>query len=182
MKKDLNLLPEVYEETPKEREFKRMLAIGSPVVLIGYLILLVLIYIYANIQTISANDLKNKITLAQNSISSQKETEGLYLGIKTKLTGTSKILSEQINYASTISHLEEITPPEIFFTNLEITDRGEVEVSFSSPDSSSLSNFINNLLEENRGGKYFLKPRLTSLILSKSGAYLFSLKFSVKKG
>lgn len=181
MTKSINLLPELYQETEKEKRFKRVVSKGSPIVLISYGIIILITYIYWNIQVLAAKNLSEKIAQTQKSIQDQKETESLYRGIKTKMTGVTKVLAEQVNYAKVIAHIEEITPPEAAFTNLEVKDSGIVDLAFKTPDSNTLAAFINALLDEKRGGKYFEQAKLTSLVLSREGSYLFSLNFHLKK-
>ncbi len=182
MKKEINLLPRLKEESEQERKLKRVLTAGSPVALAIYGVFLILIYIYWTIQVSSVNDLKTKIVKTEEAITSQKETESLYRGAKTKIAGISLILGTHINYASVLSHIEQIIPAEISLTSLDIKENGNVEISLQAPNSAVLTAFLNALLDQNAGGKYFSHASLTSLVLSRDGSYLFSLTFQLNPG
>lgn len=182
MKKEINLLPQLVEESEREKKLKKILSIGSPIALVLYGILLVIIYIYWNIQVTGATEIKDKISNTQNTITTQKETESMYRGVKAKLGGVSIILNGHLNYATVLSHIEQIIPGEISLTSLNIKEDGTIEISLQSPNSALLTTFINSLLDQNVGGKYFSHASLTSLVLSKDGSYLFSLNFHLNQG
>lgn len=179
MKKDINLLPQLKEESDKEKKIKKYLTVGSPIILVLYGLLLVVVYIYWNIQISAANDINNKINGAEKSISEQKEVESLYRGTKTKISGVSQLLGQHLNYAQIITYIEQIAPADISLTNLTIKDDGTIEISLQTPNSSVLSSFINALLDVNSGGRYFSHAKLTSLVFSADGTYLFSLSFQL---
>ena len=177
MKKDINLLPQLKEESDKEKKIKKYLTVGSPIILVLYGLLLVVVYIYWNIQISAANDINNKISGAEKSISEQKEVESLYRGTKTKISGVSQLLGQHLNYAQIIAHIEQIAPADISLTSLVIKDDGTIEISLQASNSVILAAFINALLDNNSGGKYFSHAKLTSLVFSADGTYLFSLSF-----
>lgn len=179
MKKDINLLPQIKQESEKEKKIKKLLTVGSPIILVVYLVLLVIVFIYWNIQVGAANDISNKINSTQQAISGQSETESLYRGIKTKANGVSQILGKHLNYAQIIAHIEQVSPPDISLTNMSIRDDGAIEISLQAPNSTVLASFINTLLDNNSGGKYFNHVKLTSLVFSHDGTYLFTLSFKL---
>lgn len=179
MKKDINLLPQIKQESEREKKVKKLLTVGFPIILVVYLLLLIIVFVYWNIQVSTSNDTSSRINSTEKAISDQRETESLYRGIKTKVSGVSQVLGKHLNYAQIISHIEQIAPADISLTNMAIKDDGTIEISLQAPNSTVLTAFINTLLDNNTGGKYFNHVKLTSLVFSHDGTYLFSLSFKL---
>ncbi|MCL5675803.1 MAG: hypothetical protein M1120_01610 [Patescibacteria group bacterium] len=181
MKNGINLLPELEEESEQLKKFKRLLRIFTPVVLIVYGVILAGTLIYWNIQNVSASDVNAKISGVEKAISDQKETESLFRGSQSKLLGVSQILKEHVNYSQVIARIEDILPADMSLTSLAVKEDGTVDISLQAPNSAILTESINALLDQNRGGKYFEHARLTSLVLARDGSYLFSLNFHIRQ-
>ena len=180
MAKELNLLQDVITETEAQKKAKHYITIFSPLVLLVFGVIVAFVYIYSLAQVAKAAEINRKLKETEGLIQSLSEVESYQRGIKLKLATVKKIISEQVDYALLIKHLQEIAPPEINYTSLAVSGDKIVEVSYKAANSDLLKSLINSLLDDKIGGKYFDQVRLKNLLFSRDGTYLISLIFHIK--
>lgn len=178
--KEINLILEQFAETEKEKKLKKILNILTPLVILVFSVAVVSIYSFSLLQSARLSDVNKKINNTKTQIQEMSETESYLRGTKIKLEAVKKILNQQVDYAEVVGQLQEVTPPELNFTNLLISGDKSVEVSFRAANSDLTASLLNNLLDFEIGGKYFDKVKLKSLSYSREGNYLFTLQFRIR--
>lgn len=177
-KTKINLLPVDKRKVQFSEKTLSFLTKLSAGILTLAIIFLVVILTYSFYLAQENRDLGKKIKAAEEAIDSYRETETEIRTLKIKLEAINKIFKEAVDYSLTLERLYEILPSGLTLNDISF-DKGKVGLNGQASDSKSMGLFVNAIVDEKRGGKYFGNGVLTSIIGGKDGSYKFSLSLDI---
>ena len=182
MPKDINLLPDItLEEEKQEKRRKLFTMISIGIILIGVVIILAVYTIDITLsqtekKLITENEEREKITLSFAEIEFQQRV------ISAKLKAAEKIINSAKNFKQIFEQLESVRPQNgIAYQSIAIDAKNKMNLSIKATNSEFFREYINNLLNQEKGGKYFEQIDLSGVTSNKDGTLQFTITMSIKK-
>lgn len=155
---------------------RRPVKTGSIVFLIFYCLVVGATFSFWLTLNRSSEQIKKEISLKKQRISELKKTELLQTLLKQRLSSLAKIVfKKEPTYSQILLYFEEISPEGLILSDYKLTDKGEVDVSGTANNVVVLSDFLEDLVDEQKEEVYFSEITLSSLSRGEDGDYKFSL-------
>lgn len=152
MKETVNFLPQKPEKKA-ESQGKRMIRLGSFVILAVFLIFNLTIFGFYFFLRKNAGDALENINRQEAVITSLRETETLYRQLKQKLSFLTVILGEPQKINDGLAFINGLLGPEALLEKMNLNQDGSVVLDLSSSDSSNLESFLNKVRQLEQDGK-----------------------------
>lgn len=156
---------------------RRPVKVGSIVFLVFYCLVVGATFSFWLALSQSSEQIKQKISLNKQRISSLKKTESLQVLLKQRLTLLAKVVfEEKPSYSQILVYFEEISPDGLILDSFKLTNKGEVDVAGSASNVVVLSNFLEDLVIKESKEANFSEITLSSLSRGPDGDYKFGLR------
>lgn len=180
MVKTINLLPKIAEAELKKGIYRKRVNLASIIVLITVLIIVSGVFTFRALRLNSLDTVKKSSATKESSILSMQVKEVMLRSISSKINRVVSVLNSSPKYSVYIEDLNSLGGG-VLFTDMKIEDK-TITFSALSPNSDSLTTFINNLLSPDLGGRKFKDVTLSSLSYSaKEGNYKIAVKMEAIK-
>ena len=169
---DINLLPS--EEKTAERidlARKKLLFVSIAVLVFTAILTLATLVFFTRLVSVR-KDMFAKVEESTAQISDLKTTEELITVVKQKASTAHKIISARSNISYVFDQLKQLTPQEVYFSDLRISS-GKIVISGKAKSSKDMNWLIKNLTEEGAG--IVSDVAIDSLSSDETGAYTFAI-------
>lgn len=181
MAREINLLPPKDVAQERLEALSRRLIIASAAVLIITASIIVAIFGYLGVLSKRGADLEKDFNSYVEVINSHAEVETYQRLVKANIGRLSQVLADRVDFSQVLAHLREVAVPGIAFTDLSMDTDGKLTISGIGSSSVHLAASLNNLLDPQKGGKYFTDVNIASLSGDKTGAYRFTISLLIIK-
>jgi Tfp pilus assembly protein PilN len=180
----INLLPEQVSAEKKQR------AKAATFVQISVLIL-VLIFVASGVilsfrfsQAAQLSKLQSQINSVKDEINSPDSTkrEGLLVTLKQRLDSLNEANSKSYPAQYAFSLINSMLPPNTQITGLNLDKTGKVTLEITSPDTTTLQSFLNNLMDPQINQQKVSSAAVQSINMNKDNTYATSLNFKLAGG
>ncbi len=181
MAKDINLLPDVTLTEERESKLQKLLTIVSMAILVvGVIALIAVITI-----DLTLNDGYKKLVDENDGKKAQvlgyAETELSQRAIKSKLVTSSNVIKAAKDYKTIIENIQSIVPDGITISDVAIDKTDKIVLNGKANNSESFYNYIKNLLDTEKGAKYFTDVVLGSVNTTKDSDLQFNITMTLVK-
>ncbi len=182
MAKDINLLPDITLNEEKESKRQKLLTITSLAILIvGAIALLGAFTIDITLGQV-LKGLQTENDKLRETVRTYADVELMQRSIKAKLTASGNIIAEAKDYKADFENLQSVLPDSgISIQSIAIDKTRKVAVSGKANDSASFNNYIGNILNQEKGARFFDDINLGSVATAKDGTLQFTLSMNIKK-
>jgi Tfp pilus assembly protein PilN len=182
MAKDINLLPDITLNEERESKRQKLLTVVSMAILvIGTFGLLAAIAIDITLGEVHKRVVAENTKLIE-TISTYADVEIMQKTLKAKLTTSGTILNAAKDYKTDLENLQSVLPESgIAIQSIGIDKTNKVSISGKASDSSSFNAYVSNLLDREKGSKFFDDITLGSVSTAQDGTLQFSLAMMLKK-
>ncbi len=178
MAKDINLLPRILEAEVKRSEYRRVgtrlsaLLIGVVVAVVGGL------FIWSLLVDNSLKNVQEKTNNRLQGIQDNLDKELKLRALSSKVKLIAPLLNAPYQNSDIVSHLQEVASVAPSLEASEVVIEGtNIVYSGRAATSQILEDYLDALLDPEKGGKYFNQVFLTSLGRSETlTEYRFSLR------
>lgn len=174
MKKSINLLSHVEVKSETDLRYKKFLSIISIFALIATSLLVVILMIIQFQLKNTINILNNSNSDLETKIKEERSKEGALKVLKIKSTLLSQILSNKTNYYGLVDFLDTQIPVGVIYEEISIPDSKTMGFSGSAANAVVFGDYLQNLIDMEKGKKYFSSLKLNSFTNGKDGSYKFS--------
>ncbi|MDQ3098438.1 MAG: hypothetical protein M3Q44_01710 [bacterium] len=181
MAKEINLLPDVTLKEERESKLQKLLTIISMAIFVVGIIAVIAVF---TIQ-ITLNEGYKKV-VQENEIKKEQvlgyvETELAQRAIKSKLLTSASVITASKDYKTTIENIQSIVPDGITISDVGIDKTDKIVLNGKANNSESFYNYVKNLLDPEKGGKFFADINLGSVSTTKDGDLQFNITMSTIK-
>ena len=182
MAKDINLLPDITLNEEKEAKQQKLLTIISMAILIvGAVGLLGAITVDLTMGEILQRT-QNENNELKKTVQNYADVELTQRAIKAKLSTSSNILNTAKDFKTDLQNLEALLPENgITIQTIAIDKTNKVSLSGKASTSESFNQYINNILNNEKGGKFFTDINLGTVSTIRDGSLQFNLTMQLKK-
>lgn len=178
MAKDINLLPKILEAEVKRSEYRR---VGTRLsfVLIGSVVLVVIgIFAWSLVIDNSLQRVVEKTDSRFQGIKDNLDKELKIRALNSKVKLIAPLINTTYQNSDIVEHLQDVAAVASSLETSEMMIEGtDIVYSGRAPTSQVLEDYLNTLLDSQKGGRYFNQVFLTSLSRSETlTEYRFSLK------
>lgn len=167
----INLLPQELTAAKNQRQ-KASFVIQICVVALVLIIVaagIILSFRFAQTAQLSkiqsqTSDVKQKINSPQNS-----QREGLVVTLKSRLDSLTKAGSQDYPASFAFAMITKMLPPNIKLDTFSIDKKGKTTLQIESPDTTSLSLFLNNLMDPQQNNQKVVSASVDTLGLTATG-------------
>lgn len=152
MKETINFLPQSPEKKT-ETQKRRMIRLGSLVVLAVFLIFNLTLFGFYFFLRKSAGDALANISRQEEIITNLSSTENLYRQLKQKLSFLAVIWREPSKVNSGLAFVKGFMGPEANLEKMNFNQDGLIILNLSSLDSSGMESFLNKGHQAEQDGK-----------------------------
>jgi Tfp pilus assembly protein PilN len=177
---EINLLPQREYEFQKREQVQRWLYLASVVVLILELSAVIGVFGFLGIRSLEIEGLNKQIEDTKTAIQNLSSVESLQMTLKQKASKIASITQNQRRFDKALEKVTEVMPNGVRLSGIDISDHNELSTSGEAQNSAELSSFLLNLIDEEKGGKYFDEVNVNSLSRVAGGLYDFGLNMKVK--
>lgn len=181
---NINLLPqEAFLEKEKEKHRQKSIFRFTFLVVMAATILILVAFGYSFYLKSQASSLQQKAEIERGKIEELRRREALLLWTKIKVLAIQQALSTRPLYAAQLKALDLITGllPEGASLTDYLFNAQKVELTLLAPNSKSVEEFIDKLVEENDRQTLFKEATIKSFTLEKDGGYKFSITATLIK-
>ncbi len=181
MAKDINLLPDVTLKEEKEGKQQKLLTIISMAILVIGIFLLIGIFTYEYTVTETYNKLIKDNNERKNIVLSFADAELYQRNIKSKLATSTNILSAAKDFKTVVQNVEDLKPQGgITITDITIDKTNKVGINMASDNSDNFKLYIQNVLDKDKGQKYFTDIALGGVSSTREGGLQYNMSMTVK--
>ncbi|MBI2074543.1 MAG: PilN domain-containing protein [Candidatus Levybacteria bacterium] len=171
---EINLLPQKRYDPAKSRNIFLIFRIISFTLLILLFISSMVIF-FIKLQS-PLNSLKAEENMIIANIDSMKEKSIRNFIIHDRLLNISKVISQRTSYNVLVNQIVQNTPVSVSINSFSL-DKKAVLLTISSSSLSSISTFLDNMVDLTIKKKFFSKITLSSLSLDgRNGKYFLSIE------
>jgi hypothetical protein len=183
MAKEINLLPDVTLKEERESKLQKLLTIISMAIFVVGIIAVIAVF---TIQ-ITLNEGYKKVVQENETKKGQVlgyvDTELAQRAIKSKLDTSATVIAAAKDYKTTLENILSILPDGIIISDVAIDKTDKITLNGKANNSESFYNYIKNLLDPEKGGKFFTDINLGSVSTTKDGDLQFNITMSsIKAG
>lgn len=171
----INLFPRI-KPTLEQKRISTKIRTWGAIILIGYILYVLGIFIFGTIIAFQRNEVKAKSTKIEGQIKSAQKKESLELTLKGRIVEAGGIIKGWTNYSQIIRKIQSLFPSGVTYQSLDFS-KGLISLSGEAGNVLVLGDFIDTLKKETD----FSQVSLTSLSRTKTGGYSFSLEASLEK-
>lgn len=182
MAKDINLLPDITLNEEKESKRQKLLTVSSLAILVvGVFALLASIAIDITLGEIHKKLVAENTQLIE-TISTYADVEIMQKTLKAKLNTSGSILKASKDYKLDLENLQSMLPDSgISIQSVGIDKTDKISIAGKATNSSSFNAYVSNLLDREKGSKFFDDITLGSVSTAQDGTLQFSLSMLLKK-
>lgn len=177
---EINLLPQREYEFQRREQVQRWLYLISVFVLILELSAVLGVFGFLGVRSLEIKRLNKQIEDTTTTIQNFSSVESLQITLKQKASKIVSITENQRRLDKVLEKVAEVMPNGVRLLSIDISDKNELRTSAEAQNSAELSNFLLNLIDEEKGGKYFDAVDVSSLSRVAGGLYDFGLNMRVK--
>lgn len=170
----INLIPREERATRAEIARRRLIFVGSLILLAGYGALVFFLLSSAGYLAYRAQSLSGKIQVAADQLSLLSAKETLVVSLKSRMEGAVLVLERQNNFKDWIETIEVLAPAGVSLAEINLDNAGGLQVSGTAENSSLLSDFVDRLGQAGLPGVVF-----TTISREEAPAFEFVLEVSV---
>jgi hypothetical protein len=176
--REINLIASKKAFTPEERAVRKLLTTWTPIVLVGYLLVLTGILGYFYVLSFNVSQTETAIGKEKQLISAREKDEGLYLLVKQKASALNRIFTERYPYTTIYDFFANINQEGTSIKSIKLADDGNAVLDVSADDTYKLDTFIKTLLASAK--IYFNRVELIGVQYSPKGVYTVTLDINTK--
>ncbi len=181
MAKEINLLPDITLKEERESKLQKLLTIVSMAIFVIGIIAVIAVF---TIQ-ITLNESYKKVVQENDSKKTQvlgfADTELSQRAIKAKITTSMNTLSAAKDYKTVIENIQSIVPDGITISDVAIDKTDKIVLNGKANNSESFYNYVKNVLDKEKGAKYFTDINLGSVSTTKDGDLQFNISMTLVK-
>lgn len=176
MAQGINLLPELAEAEAKKGIYKRKVNVVSIAALLSVAVILLGLFAGQLFLQTSRTRVESESKNLEDQIASFKSKEIAQRALVDKLDQIDRLLNESIPVSSAVANISTLTKKNgsINLTRLNVKSDGDVQISGTAANSSSLGKFIKALISE-QTKKIFDSIDLSDLSKEKETPYNFTI-------
>lgn len=176
----INLLPpEIIQQELKRTRFYKIQFIGIGIILVMFF-LTSLTFALQILQSRNISIAQAKVTEGEQRIASLGDTQTSLYILKDRLTAISKYLGVPSKQSSLYKLIEKLVPASVQISDISINKSGDITFSALVPDSISLDDLVNSLIDQEDNEGKLGQVSIESLSRGRDGAYRMSLQIGSK--
>lgn len=171
----INLLPiEFTQAEVKRAKFYKVQAIGVAIIL-AMVFLSSLSVALRILQSQNIKGVQTQVSASEQKISQLKDKQASLLLLKNRLGTIEKYLSLPSKQTENFKLLDKLIPPSVSISSVSVDKSGSINILGLVPDSTTLSNLIDNLTDKDRNNNLIKQVSLDTVSRGRDGVYRVSL-------
>lgn len=178
---EINLLPQREYEVQRKELIQRWFYLASVFLLVLELLAVVGVFGFLGVRSLEIRRLTSEINKTTKTIQDLSAVEGLQATLEKKAAKILSITDKQRRLDKVLEKVAEVMPNGVKLSGINLSDKNDLVTSGEARNSTDLSTFLINLIDEEKGGKYFSEVNVGSLASSSEGKYSFGLNMKIKE-
>ena len=174
----INLLPQEFTKLQIEQAkyYKlRLIAVVSLMLMVFLTSVTVALRI---LQSRNIEAARFTLQAAETKVSQFKQTEVSLVVLKDRLDNINQIISTSSNQNDMYNLINDLIPPSVSLDLITVDRKGNVALSISGGDASTLDDFISSLVDDSKNESMISSVEVDSFSRSRESFYRVSLKIS----
>lgn len=171
----INLLPiEFTQAEVKKAKFYKIQALGVVVILL----MVFLSSLTVSLRILQSHNIKGvqtEVSAREQKISGLKDRQASLLLLKNRLTTISQYLQVPSKQTTNFMLLDKLIPPSVSISSASVDKSGNIIILSLVPDSLSLNNMIDALLDKEQNNNLIKEISLDTISRGRDGTYRVSL-------
>jgi hypothetical protein len=167
----INLLPEELLNKEKVKSKKTVVTRVSIALLMVMILVTSTTLLFRVFQNRNVQIANRQLEEAQEKVSALKEQEGLIGYLKQRLSTIQTLENQESKYTKSYNLITSLTPVFTKINLLSFDKSGNINVSVTAPDTTSLNIFLSNLIDPKQNQGKITKVKIDSLSRSIDGQY-----------
>lgn len=176
--REINLISNRHQLTSAEIRIRGLIQLWTPLILGGYVLVLLLIIGYGIFLKSSLASVEKSIVVAKENISAREQDEGLYLLLKQKVGVLTQIFANRADYTSLYNYFNDLQSENLAIQALTIRENGTAVLEVAAADAYALDGYVKKILES--AESRFQSVELVTIQYKKEDVYSVTLDITQK--
>lgn len=169
----INLLPQELTAAKRQRQKAGIVIQICVVALVLIIVAAGIILSFRFAQSAQLSKIQSQIGAVKQKINSPQNSqrEGLVVTLKSRLDSLTQVSNQNYPASYAFAMITKMLPPNIKLNTFSIDKKGKSQLQINSPDSASLSLFLNNIMDPQQNEQKVTKATVETVSLSQTNGF-----------